>query len=129
MRWGVSSWSVQNRSPLECEPATHFVLRFASAGSKRSTLECEAEENGYVRYLTIYIHPECSPRGVLRGSRCRRCGLLYDCARLDLRRARAAKHRLRRSGGWGCVWGFLPWWGVFFFFCCRPPSCFFLVTD
>jgi hypothetical protein len=24
-------------SPLECEPATHFVLRFASAGSKGST--------------------------------------------------------------------------------------------
>ena len=26
-------------SPLECEPATHFVLRFASAGSKGSTQE------------------------------------------------------------------------------------------
>src|SRR5258708_30683197 len=29
-------------STLKCEPATHFVLRFASAGSKGSTLKCKA---------------------------------------------------------------------------------------
>src|SRR5260370_32132321 len=37
---------------LECEPATHFVLRFASAGSKGSPLECEPATHFVLRFAS-----------------------------------------------------------------------------
>src|SRR5260221_7313616 len=39
-------------SPLECEPATHSVLRFASAGSKGSPLECEPATHSVLRFAS-----------------------------------------------------------------------------
>jgi hypothetical protein len=40
-------------SALECEPATHCVLRFASAGSQGSTIFAFA---GIPIYSTVYSH-------------------------------------------------------------------------
>src|SRR5260370_40849909 len=38
--------------PLECEPATHCVLRFASAGSKGSPWECEPATHFVLRFAS-----------------------------------------------------------------------------
>src|SRR5258708_20613898 len=38
--------------PLECEPATHCVARFASGGSKGSPLECEPATHCVLRFAS-----------------------------------------------------------------------------